>query len=61
MSEEIKNSAPEMIDLSDLNLSEEELFSHLDHSALESEKSPRQDIPTGGAYSAFFSASGSIS
>ena len=27
-----------MIDLSDLNLSEEELFSHVDHSSLESEK-----------------------
>ena len=38
MSEKVKKSAPEMIDLSDLNLSEEELFSHVDHSALESEK-----------------------
>ena len=32
------NSNPNLVDLSDLQMSEEELFSHVDHSSLESEK-----------------------
>ncbi len=35
---DLENSRQELVDLSDLELSEEELFSHVDHSALESEK-----------------------
>lgn len=43
-----------VIDLQEFNMSDEELFSYVDNNKLESEKSPRPDIPIGSLCSEYF-------